>query len=78
MMFTPFDNLFQNRLVHLFKVSELKELQGGAYDSRSYIRDRDSFGNFANILKHVLDKDRAFGYFLNCLFKAARISEITS
>jgi hypothetical protein len=53
------------------------ELQREVKELGPYIWNGNSFSDFTNILKHILDKDRALSYFLldndDCLIRAEKL-----
>lgn len=64
-MLAPLDDLLEDSLVDLSRISKLWHSQEGALTT--HVGNGDGFVDLSDILKHVLDQDRALGNLLVCL-----------
>ena len=69
-MLAPLDNLLQNVFVDLrgrvLTENCIRMTAMGLAAGTAYVRNRDSLGDFTNILKHILDQNRTFSHGFLC------------
>lgn len=69
-MLAPLDNLLQNVFVDLrgrvLTENCTRMTAMGLAAGTAYVRNRDSLGDFTNILKHILDQNRTFSHGFLC------------